>query len=328
MSLDLRYHPCIEQRALADSFNDSLKALLPLDRLHASHGESEEVWLQLDDIGLFTICLGEEAGGSGLGAAEEALIVMELGRCLAGPAVMATIGATHANAIVDLPGPARAGRTAAAYRHGGRIVLVGDDKADSVLLRDGTRAALHRNPGIIGTIDTTLWYESLHQGVSPQPPVAEFDAKGLLRLHLIDAAALAGIAATALEAGVAYATERRQFGRPIGGFQAVKHHCANMAIAARTARDQVGFASVAIDEGREDAALQVDCALLVAGTAALRNAATNIQIHGGIGFSEEALPHVLLKRAQLLIAIAGGLEATNARIADASVGSTTCRSGT
>jgi alkylation response protein AidB-like acyl-CoA dehydrogenase len=326
MNLDLRYHPCVEQRALADSFNDSLNALLPLDRLYASHGESEETWLRLEDIGLFTICVGQDAGGSGLGAAEEALIVMELGRCLASPAVMASIGATHANAMTELSDPARTGRTAAAYRHGGRIVLVGDHQADTILLRDGARAALHRNAGVKGVVDAALWYEILHEGAAPQLPLAEFDAKGLLRLRLIDAAALAGIAATALETAVAYASERRQFGRPIGGFQAVKHHCANMAIAARNARDQVGFASVAIDEGREDAALQVECALLVAGTAALRNAATNIQIHGGIGFSEEALPHVMLKRAQVLIAVAGGLEATNERIADASIGSNAHRS--
>ncbi len=56
--------------------------------------------------------------------------------------------------------------------------------------------------------------------------------------------------------------------------------------------------------------------LLVAGQAALDNAAKNIQIHGGIGFSDEADPHLFLKRAQLQLAIAGGLEAANARIAN------------
>lgn len=319
MSLDLRYHPCLEQRAIAESFNDSLKALLPLERLHASHAESEAVWSQLEEVGLFTIAVREEAGGSGLGAAEEALIVMELGRRLASPAVLATIGATHADAVEDAPHSDRSFRSASAYRHGGRIVVVGDDRAETILVRDGDSAALYPNPGRVGAIDSTLWLEALYESAVPGSCIATFDAAAILRLRLIDAAALAGIAATALETAVAYATERKQFGRPIGGFQAVKHHCANMAIAARNARDQVGFASVAIDEGREDAALQVDCALLVAGAAALRNSATNIQIHGGIGFSEEASPHIFLKRAQILIAIAGGLEATNARIADASV---------
>nr|WP_277817133.1 acyl-CoA dehydrogenase family protein [Solimonas terrae] len=137
-----------------------------------------------------------------------------------------------------------------------------------------------------------------------------------MRLRLIDAAALAGVAQTALQMGVDYAGLREQFGRPIGSFQAVKHHCANMAIAARCARDQVSFAAVALDEGRADAALQVESALFVAGTAAIENAGKNIQIHGGIGFSDEADPHLLLKRARVLIAIAGGLEAANARIAN------------
>jgi alkylation response protein AidB-like acyl-CoA dehydrogenase len=132
---------------------------------------------------------------------------------------------------------------------------------------------------------------------------------------LIDAAALAGMAAAVLEMSVAYAGMREQFGRPIGSFQAVKHHCANMAIAARCARDQTTFAAVALDEGRADAQMQVECAFYVAGSAALENAGKNIQIHGGMGFSDEADPHLFLKRAQLLITIAGGLEAASARIA-------------
>jgi alkylation response protein AidB-like acyl-CoA dehydrogenase len=120
--------------------------------------------------------------------------------------------------------------------------------------------------------------------------------------------------------GVAYASTREQFGRPIGSFQAVKHHCANMALAARCAKDQTTFAAVAIDQGRDDAAFQVESAVFVAGSAALKNAGNNIQIHGGLGFSDEADPHLLIKRAQLLLAVAGGLEAANERIANSRMG--------
>lgn len=323
MSLAVRYHPCTEQQALADTFNASLRTLLPLDRLHAVQGEREDVWRQLEGIGLFAIGLAESAGGSGLGAAEEALIVMELGRRLAAPSVLATIGATHARMAADASAQEGTRRTAAGYRHGGRIVVVVEDGTAAILVRDGDAAALQRAPESLDTIDATLWHANLGEAAAAPAPIAEFDAGGVLRLRLIDAAALAGLAATALDLAVGYAGERRQFGRPIGSFQAVKHHCADMAIAARNARDQVGFASVAVDQAREDAAMQVDCALFVAGSAALRNAGTNIQIHGGIGFSEEALPHLLLKRAQLLIAIAGGLEAANARIADLGAGAGT-----
>ena len=137
-----------------------------------------------------------------------------------------------------------------------------------------------------------------------------------LRLRLIDAAALAGIARAALEMAVQYAGVREQFGRAIGSFQAVKHHCANMALATRCACDQVSFAAVALDDGRDDAVLQVESAFFVAGSAAIGNCGLNIQVHGGIGFSEEAAPHRLLKRARVLVEIAGGLEAALTRIGD------------
>ena len=316
MSLELRYHPCVEQRALADTFNASLGELLPLDRLHGAQQESEETWTQLDGIGLFSIALDESVGGSGLGAAEEALIAMELGHCLAAPSVLATIGATHAPSAGTASFVAGT-RTAAAYRHAGRIVVVEDALATQVLLRDTDAAWLVPGRQAGELVDGGLWDSRLVHAQLVGEGV-RFDPAGMRRLRLNDAAMLAGIATLALEMGVAHAGDRKQFGRPIGSFQAIKHHCANMAIAARNARDQVGFAAVAIDEGREDAHLQVDCALLVATTAALRNSATNIQIHGGIGFSEEARPHLLLKRARVLATLAGGAEAANARIAAAS----------
>jgi alkylation response protein AidB-like acyl-CoA dehydrogenase len=147
----------------------------------------------------------------------------------------------------------------------------------------------------------------------------EFQPDQVLRLRLIDAASLAGAAQAALDMSVAYALSREQFGRPIGSFQAIKHHCANMAIAARCARDLTTFAALAIDEAREDAALQVESAVYVSGTAALENAGKNIQIHGGLGFSDEADPHLLLKRTRLQLALAGGLEAANERVADTRV---------
>jgi alkylation response protein AidB-like acyl-CoA dehydrogenase len=143
-----------------------------------------------------------------------------------------------------------------------------------------------------------------------------------LRLRLIDAAALAGIARAALDMAVAYAGLREQFGRPIGSFQAIKHHCANMALAARCAADQVSFAAVALDDdnddddARTDAALQIESAFYVAGAAAIDNCGKNIQVHGGMGFSDEADPHHLLKRARVLCEIAGGLEAALVRLAD------------
>jgi alkylation response protein AidB-like acyl-CoA dehydrogenase len=319
---ETRYHPSAEQLALAGTIDESLATLLPLSRLHTTQVEDTHTWSSLDEIGIFGISASDEQGGSGLGAAEEALIVMSLGRRLAAPSVLATIGAAHG--LMSASGAAatsgaselRGRRVAAAYRHADRVILIEDADADLILVRDESGAALYRAVDCTSKpLDRRLWVAGLREAVTLGPPLVHFDTSQLLRLRLIDAASLAGICQTALDMAVAYAGIRTQFGRVIGSFQAVKHHCANMAIAARCARDQTGFAAVALDEGRDEAALQVECALFVAASSALENAASNIQIHGGIGFSDEADPHLCLKRAQLLIAIAGGLEACGERIA-------------
>jgi alkylation response protein AidB-like acyl-CoA dehydrogenase len=314
---EFRYHPSADQLSLAGTIDESLTDILPLARLHASQTEPVDVWGQLEEIGIFGISVSEEQGGSGLGAAEEALIAIGLGQRLAAPAVLATIGASHASDSAALHGR----RVAAGYRHGARNIIVTDPATDLVLLRDQDSAALYESGSIESTIlDGYLWHAELRAAARLGEPLARFDAQAMLRLRLIDAAALAGIARAAQDMGVAYAGIREQFGRPIGSFQAVKHHCANMAMAARCARDQVSFAAIAVDDRREDAALQVESALFIAGSAALDNAGKNIQIHGGIGFSDEADPHLLLKHAHLLIAIAGGLEAANKRIANVKAG--------
>lgn len=311
MSAELRYHPDADQVALATEFNESLAALLPIARLHQGAEESEPTWASLAALGLFGITLSEQHGGSELGMIEEALIVMQLGQCLASPSVLAAVGSSRAFISAGVS----AGRTAAAYRHNERSIVVAGGAAKFVLLRSGIDAALYDADGAAISIDERLWLSELRECALTAKPLMMFDAVESLRLRLLDAAALAGIAEAALRMGVAYSLARSQFGRPIGGFQAVKHHCANMAMAARRARDQTTFAAVALEDRRTDAALQVDCALFVAGKAALENAATNIQIHGGIGFSEEADPHLLVKRAQVYLAIAGGLEAAGTRIA-------------
>ena len=314
MSGEGSYHPSQDQLEIVGALDDALVELLPLARLHQSAEETDDVWSQIDGLGAFGISLPEDAGGSGLGAAEEALIVLALGRRLASPTVLATVAAAHSGFAGVRAGAGGAPRVAAGYRRGGKAVVVGDAAAQFLLLREADGAALYQ--AVAGTeLDSRNWAARLETVDGLGEPLARFDAQGLLRLRLLDAAALAGVAQAALDMAVEYAQIREQFGRPIGAFQAVKHHCANMAIGARSARDQVSFAATAIDQGREDAELAVESALLVAGHAAIENAGKNIQIHGGIGFSDEADPHLLVKRAQLLAALAGGLEAANDRLA-------------
>jgi alkylation response protein AidB-like acyl-CoA dehydrogenase len=316
VEVETRYQPNADQLALVSTIEESLTELLPLARLHASTFEDATTWSSLDDIGLFNITASEDSGGSGLGAVEEALIAVALGRGAVAPAVLATMGAVH---VIAEPAslPARGQRIAAGYRRGERIIFIEDNAPSFVLVREPEQAALYELTSAASQeVETRLWCANLRRPEKLGRQIGRVEGNKLLRLRLLDAATLAGLAQAAVEMGVTYALERQQFGRPIGTFQAIKHHCANMAMAARCARDQTSFAAVAVDEEREDAALQIESALLVAGSAALDNTGKNIQIHGGMGFSDEANPHLLLKRSQVLLALAGGLDACTRRIAD------------
>jgi hypothetical protein len=206
-------------------------------------------------------------------------------------------------------------RIAAAFRTEHGVTMVQDSEASAILLRTAHSAALYRRPEQEPTSFDGPWMDDMAHISALGDPVGSVDGAGLLRIRLIDAAGLAGLADAALTMAVDYCKLREQFGRQIGSFQAIKHHCANMAVAARAALDLSTFAAVAIDEGRDDAAFLVESAFIAAADAAIGNAAKNVQIHGGIGFSAEADPHFFAKRAQMLVALGGGIEAAIDRVA-------------
>ena len=105
-----------------------------------------------------------------------------------------------------------------------------------------------------------------------------------------------------LEACLAMATEyakvRHQFGRPIGSFQAIKHKCADMLVAAQSARSLVEYAAWAADASPSDLEVAASAAKAFCGDAYFRGAGENIQIHGGIGFTWEHDAHLFFKRAR------------------------------
>ena len=96
-----------------------------------------------------------------------------------------------------------------------------------------------------------------------------------------------------------YAVERQQFGRPIGSFQAVKHHCANMLIAVEASRAAVAFGINALDDPSADVAEGAAVAKSFAGPACADACQLAVQVHGGIGFTWEHDAHLYLKRTKL-----------------------------
>ncbi|GAA2891844.1 hypothetical protein GCM10010472_57950 [Pseudonocardia halophobica] len=108
----------------------------------------------------------------------------------------------------------------------------------------------------------------------------------------------AGAAAFVLERTVAYAKERVQFGRPIGGFQAIKHMLADLLLESESAISAARWAAAAADEGDPDLPALASLVRAYCSDAFVRIAADSIQIHGGIGFTWEQAAHLYLRRAR------------------------------
>ena len=107
-----------------------------------------------------------------------------------------------------------------------------------------------------------------------------------------------GGAQACLEMAVSYAKVRKQFGRPIGSFQAIKHKCADMLAQVEAARSAAYYAGWAVSEDNEERSLMAGLAKSYCSEAYFSCTAENIQIHGGIGFTWEHNAHLYFKRAK------------------------------
>ena len=101
-----------------------------------------------------------------------------------------------------------------------------------------------------------------------------------------------------LDLTVEYAKTRKQFGKPIGMFQAVQHQCADMYLETESARSAVYYAGWALEENSPDAPNAVSIAKMYASDAARTVGNRGIQIHGGMGFTWENDIHLYYRRAK------------------------------
>lgn len=310
------------QRDLASGFRlfcerrfdrDRLRGLIDRDRPPGM--VDRELWTELAETGVFGLRLGESDGGAGLGLAEAVLVYEEAGRALLpGPLV-----ATHLAATLD--GPLGAGAASGDLIVG--LVVADDfpllaehlDIVDEllVLADDGIRritpnalaARPIRNPTDPGT--------PLHHVAALPDGELIADATSAERFRregaVLTAALQLGIAGRLTDMATRYAGEREQFGRVIGGFQAVKHLCADMLVRTEVARAAVYAAAVTLDAPEVgDPAVAVPTAKLMADEAATRNGRDATQVHGGMGFTWEVDVHLYLKRAWVHATQYGGTE--------------------
>lgn len=285
MTLDLT--PSDDLRQIRDAAQSMLDQHYPVARLR--DGDGVDPMAPLAEFGAFVLALPEDAGGAGFSLVEEAALHVDLGRHLLSPTALATAVAMRMTHDASAEVCAGAGP-----------LLIAPGDATHALIRDDGLAlvalagtAPRPEPGLghgrpVARLDT------------PPAPLARATPQVALLHDLLCAAQLLGVATGARDLAVAYARTREQFGRPIGSFQAIKHHCANMTIAAEMLSAQLDMAAIALRDGRDDAAFQVAALARLAPRIALDNARTGIQIHGGIGFSAEADAQLYLKQAHVL----------------------------
>jgi alkylation response protein AidB-like acyl-CoA dehydrogenase len=137
-------------------------------------------------------------------------------------------------------------------------------------------------------------------------PVDDVIARNLYRALAVLSAEQVGSCERVLEVATDYARTRQQFGRPIGGFQAIKHKCADMLVDLEWARSASQAALQSVNDGDGETGWRTSMAKAVC-SEALRSAAhANVQIHGGIGFTWEDSAHLYLRRARTDEVLFGG----------------------
>lgn len=264
-------------------------------------------WAELAETGVFSLRRSEEQGGIGMGLTQANVVFQELGRALVpGPLVGTHLAAGLEGELGD--GAADGSLVVGCIDRDEQPLLVEHLEALDVLLvldADGVHrvdpSSLDAEPVARPLDPLTPLHEVATLPQGQQVAGAEVAQRWRLEGAVLVAALLVGNASASTDLAVAYAKERQQFGKPIGAFQAVKHLCADMVTRAEVARAAVDAAAVTADDPEVgELGRAVSAAKVVAGDAALANAKSCIQVHGGMGFTWEVDAQLFFKRATVL----------------------------
>jgi alkylation response protein AidB-like acyl-CoA dehydrogenase len=330
-----------DHRALADTVRDFLakhqSRAAARALLEAPAEPNASFYADAADLGWLGLHVPEQHGGSGFGMEEVVVVAEELGRALAPGAFIPSliVGAVLATAADDpvaarlLPGLASGATTGAvalgaqAELNGGALsgtagTVLGLGLADTLLVPVGNDVAVVDADADGVTVELPANLDPTRRAGRATFDGAKAEVLYGAAGRLVDlartilAAEAVGIARECTEQAAAYAKERQQFGRPIAMFQAVKHHCANMAVSTELATAAVWDAARAAAGGGEQFSYAAAVAAALAVPAADECANLNMQVHGGIGFTWEHDCHLYLRRATAIGAVLDADEAATA----------------
>jgi alkylation response protein AidB-like acyl-CoA dehydrogenase len=293
----------------------------PRVRAAAIAGEYDAaLWGEVVELGWPGIAVSEQRGGQGLGIVELAVLLEELGyACTAVPFLSTAVVA----AVLDRFGSEEQcerwlpGLLAGEVRAGlGPVGLMVDGDGASVAVNrfpsGESRLAVDLITEPLVTIDPTRRFGTV--GGSTNDELGE-GASALITIAV--AAELVGVCQRALEMSLEYVKDRKQFGVPVGSFQAVSHRCAEMLLHTESVRSTAYYAAWAADADASRLGEAAALAGAAAATGGREVAASAIQAHGGIGFTWEADVHWLYKRAEVDRALLGGAGVHHAALAQA-----------
>ena len=311
-----------DQLAFAAALRDLLSKECAPEGVRAAwegDGRVPGVWSHLTEMGVIGMLAPEGVGGLGMTELDLVLLCLEAGRAgLPDPLVDV--------AMVAVPAIRDHAQTSDAEMYLERIcdgatVAVGLSWDPTVADADGAIAYLLEAEDGLHLVDPDVVEVTPVPSVdgarrlgrvawTPSPATRLADAAVAAsaardRAALGAAAELCGLSHTMLDMTVAYVTERRQFGVPIGSFQAVKHHLSNALLGLSFAEPLVWRAATSIATGDPDASIHVSMAKSAASDAAQRVADVSLQCHGAIGYTVECDLHLYMKRAWSLIRRSG-----------------------
>ncbi|NKI17711.1 acyl-CoA/acyl-ACP dehydrogenase [Spongiibacter sp. KMU-166] len=326
-----------DQLLFRDSVRDFLRAEITPQRNRelwlTDTGRCSALWQQMADMGLCALTVPEQYGGMGMSELDFVLLAEETGYvALSEPLLNTALLATPL--LRDCGHAALAAQWLPRIASGDARVIVGLEI--NTLVEDAHCAdllILERNGALYALTPDQV---QLRENPSVDPGrklfAVEFDgakaekiAEGEGALALIEAACNRGALAVAAQAlglaqrmidiSVQYTSERKQFGAPIGSFQAVKHHMANVAYKLEYAKTPLYRAAYSLANSRPQAGVHVSHAKLVACEVADLAAKNSIQVHGAMGYTWEVDLHMFMKRAWAFNSSYGAAGFHKARVA-------------
>jgi len=321
-----------DQREIQRTARQLLAERSPFERVreHAESGRSDEaLWREVCELGWPGIAIAEKYGGQGLGRIELSILCEELGSSVAAipflPTVLASTLIEHAGSEEQcerlLPGLASGeakGALGVAVDGTAELVIGGADADVLVLVEDdGARVLARAGADVASTasIDPTRSAARVGAAADAGEELAGEVAAGVDRGLVAVSSELVGVCDRALRMTVDFVKERKQFGVPVGSFQAVSHRCAQMLLETEMARSAAASAAWSADADPATLPEAAALAKAAASSAGREVTASAIQAHGGIGFTWEADVHWLYKRAQIDAALLGGAKRQRARLA-------------